>query len=117
LIILCGRFAVLQAPVLDGLSFDPFSFQQDGLAPLEIDTPADLRRFALRRLDREREALISGAVADAAEDIVRVAFESWLEYKAAMSGRPAARREASASAPRPPGNSVSKSGLIEPSPS
>ena len=28
---------MLQAPVLDGLSFDPFSFQQDGLAPAEVD--------------------------------------------------------------------------------
>ena len=28
---------MLQAPVLDGLSFDPFSFQQDGLAPPEVD--------------------------------------------------------------------------------
>ncbi len=27
LVILGGVFAVLQAPVLDGLSFDPFSFQ------------------------------------------------------------------------------------------
>jgi hypothetical protein len=31
LIILGGGFAVLQAPLLDGLSFDPFSFQQDSL--------------------------------------------------------------------------------------
>ena len=28
---------MLQAPMLDGLSFDPFSFQQDGLAPPEVD--------------------------------------------------------------------------------
>ena len=27
---------MLQAPVLDGLSFDPFSFQQDGLSPAEV---------------------------------------------------------------------------------
>ncbi len=27
----------MQAPVLDGLSLDPFSFQQDGLAPSKID--------------------------------------------------------------------------------
>jgi hypothetical protein len=33
LIILGGGFAVLQAPVFDGPSFDPFSFQQDGLTP------------------------------------------------------------------------------------
>jgi hypothetical protein len=31
LIILGCGFAVLQAPVRDGLSFDPFSFQQHGL--------------------------------------------------------------------------------------
>src|SRR5260370_1548514 len=34
---LCGLAAVYQAPVLDGLSFDPFSFQQDGLAAPEVD--------------------------------------------------------------------------------
>ncbi len=28
---------MLQAPVLNSLSFDPFSFQQDGLAPPEVD--------------------------------------------------------------------------------
>ena len=28
---------MLQAPVFDGLSFDPFSFQQDGLATSEVD--------------------------------------------------------------------------------
>ena len=28
---------MLQAPVLDGLSFDPFPFQQDGLAASEVD--------------------------------------------------------------------------------
>jgi len=32
LVILSSGFAVLQAPVLDGLSFDPFPFQQDVLA-------------------------------------------------------------------------------------
>ena len=29
--------AVKQASVLDGLSFDPFSFKQDGLASAEVD--------------------------------------------------------------------------------
>ena len=29
--------AMLQTPVLDGLSFDPFPFQQDGLAAPEVD--------------------------------------------------------------------------------
>ena len=29
--------AVKQASVLDGLSFDPFSFKQDGLAATEVD--------------------------------------------------------------------------------
>ena len=28
---------MLQAPALDGLSFDPFSFQQDGLSASEVD--------------------------------------------------------------------------------
>ena len=28
---------MLQAPVLDGLSFDPYPFQQDGLAAPEVD--------------------------------------------------------------------------------
>src|SRR6267378_48356 len=34
---LCGLAPVHQASVLDGLSFDPFSFQQDGLAAPEVD--------------------------------------------------------------------------------
>lgn len=37
LIILYGGFAVLQAPALNGLSFDPFSFWRDGLAPPETE--------------------------------------------------------------------------------
>ena len=28
---------MLQASLLDGLSFDPFSLQEDGLAPAELD--------------------------------------------------------------------------------
>lgn len=34
---LCGFAAVYQALVMDGLSFDPFSFQRDGLAAPEVD--------------------------------------------------------------------------------
>ncbi len=34
--ILRGGIAMLQAPVLYGLPFDPFSFQQDGLSPTEV---------------------------------------------------------------------------------
>ena len=34
---LCGDAAVVQASGLDGLSFDPFSFQKDGLAAPEAD--------------------------------------------------------------------------------
>ena len=34
---LCGLAAVHEASVLDGLSFDPFSFQQNGLAVSEVD--------------------------------------------------------------------------------
>jgi len=37
LIILGCEFAVLQAPLLNGLPFDPFSFHQDGLAAPVID--------------------------------------------------------------------------------
>lgn len=33
---LCGEIAVLQAPMLDGLSFDPFSLFDDGLCPSEV---------------------------------------------------------------------------------
>ena len=32
-----GGFAVLQAPFVECVSFDPFSFQQDGLASSEVD--------------------------------------------------------------------------------
>ena len=34
---LCGVFVVKQATVLHGFAFDPFSFQQDGLASPEVD--------------------------------------------------------------------------------
>src|SRR5258707_965184 len=34
---LCSDCTVVQASVLDGLSFDPFSFQEDGLAASEVD--------------------------------------------------------------------------------
>jgi len=34
---LSGDCTVVQASVLDGLSFDPFSFQQDGIAAAEVD--------------------------------------------------------------------------------
>ena len=34
---LCGLAAVLQASGFDGVAFDPFSFQQDGLPSLEVD--------------------------------------------------------------------------------
>ena len=31
-----GEFAVLQAPMLDGLPFDPFALLDDGLGPAEV---------------------------------------------------------------------------------
>jgi hypothetical protein len=34
---LSGLAAVYQSSDLDGLSFDPFSFQQDGVATAEVD--------------------------------------------------------------------------------
>jgi hypothetical protein len=34
---LCGDAAVVQASVLEGLTFDPFSFQEDGVAASEVD--------------------------------------------------------------------------------
>jgi hypothetical protein len=34
---LFGDVAVVQASAMDGLSFDPFSFQKDGLAAPEVD--------------------------------------------------------------------------------
>ena len=34
---LCGDLAVMQAPGLDSLLFDPFSLFQDGLSPSEVD--------------------------------------------------------------------------------
>jgi hypothetical protein len=34
---LSGLLLVLQSAVDDGLAFDPFSFQQDGLAASEVD--------------------------------------------------------------------------------
>jgi hypothetical protein len=37
LVILCGGFTVLQAPVFDGVAFDLLPFDQDGLAAPEVD--------------------------------------------------------------------------------
>jgi hypothetical protein len=34
---LCGLAAMVQTSILNGLSFDPFSFKQDGLASPEVD--------------------------------------------------------------------------------
>jgi hypothetical protein len=34
---LCGMTAMMQASGIDGVAFDPFSFQQDGLASREVD--------------------------------------------------------------------------------
>ena len=34
---LCGLFVVKQPTVLDGLTFDPFPFQQNGLIAPEVD--------------------------------------------------------------------------------
>lgn len=36
-LMLCGLAAMLQASGFDGVSFDPFSFQQDGLTTPEVD--------------------------------------------------------------------------------
>ena len=47
---LCGVGVVLQASVLDGLSFDPFSFKQDGLAASEVDVG--------RALSEQRQAVV-----------------------------------------------------------
>jgi hypothetical protein len=35
-LMLCGQFAVLQAPLCDCLSFDPFSLFDDGLCSAEV---------------------------------------------------------------------------------
>jgi len=33
---LCGALAVLQAPIFDSFSFDPFALLDDGLRPAEV---------------------------------------------------------------------------------
>ena len=33
---LCGELAVLQAPIFEGLSFDPFTLFEDGRRPAEV---------------------------------------------------------------------------------
>jgi hypothetical protein len=38
---------VLQASILDGGSFDPFSFDQNGLAPPEVDVKSHLSQPSL----------------------------------------------------------------------
>jgi len=37
LVSLCGEFAVLQAPVFECLSFDPFSFANNGLSATDVN--------------------------------------------------------------------------------
>jgi hypothetical protein len=40
-LILCGGSLVLQAAISDCVSFDAFSFQQDGLGASEVDISRD----------------------------------------------------------------------------
>ena len=49
--ILSSDFAVLQTPVLDGLSFGPFPFQQDVLAApkANVGSPSDHERLCVTR--------------------------------------------------------------------
>ena len=35
--ILCGRQLLLQTTVCNGLAFDPFAFEENGLGPSEVD--------------------------------------------------------------------------------
>ena len=51
-LMLCSDAAVVQASVLDGLSFDPFSFQEDGLAY----SRSRLRRGSLTASSRRRRS-------------------------------------------------------------
>ena len=61
-----GGFAlVLQSSLLDGVSFDPFSFQQDGLAASEVDVG---RRQVL-------QALVVAAVIVVIDEAFDVGFE------------------------------------------
>ena len=46
---LCGFPTVQQAAIGDCLSFDPFSFDQNGLAPPEVDVAVELAPDGLRR--------------------------------------------------------------------
>jgi hypothetical protein len=42
---LSGELAVLQAPIFDGLSFDPFSLLDDGWSPAEVGVGTRQRTY------------------------------------------------------------------------
>ena len=58
---------MLQAPVLNSLSFDPFSFQQDGLVPPEINigrcevAQALVVTVVIAMLDEDLDLSLAGA--------------------------------------------------------
>ena len=63
LIMLSGGSAVLQAPMFDGLSFDPFSLQQDGLAAPEVGIGRrDVLQIAGRVVVLQQDAVLKRLV-------------------------------------------------------
>src|SRR5512139_4232526 len=65
---LCGDTAVVQASVLDGLLFDPFSFQQDGLAAPEVDVG---RRQISNALVVSQMVVVGDELADLSLEVTR----------------------------------------------
>ena len=61
---------MLQAPVLDGLWFDPFPFQQDGLAAPEVDSGG---REVI-------QALVAAPVAVVRDESAELGFEMELSH-------------------------------------
>ena len=66
--LLCGAQLMLQATVCDGLAFDPFAFEEDGLGASEVD---------LSRSEIAEALVIAGMVVVLDEGRDRAIAESW----------------------------------------
>ena len=65
---LCGLLTMQQASIGDGLSLDPFPFDEDGLATLEVDAvigrPANVVHVRVRRARCSSRSLARAATTD-----------------------------------------------------
>ena len=66
-----GLFAVKQPTFLDGLAFDPFSFQQDGLTASEVDIGRGEIVDTTARVKTERKVRVVYQTVDEARAALR----------------------------------------------